>query len=341
MQRLDMVARVMRNWPFDATCLRRSLVAGQRLRRLQPELNVGVAMAVTASHRARVADDRRRPASIRESRPATASCARWASDRVSELEAVRALRVADRFGAAARPTESSHWVRARRPADLVITRRIGPRRFVRASRRRGDQRDGVARRLGLRDSSPGLWRATSRGTPGWECSFSRLGSTRPCSTRSARIVCRLRRIIAAAGLLAFKLQVAGETVLHASAVQFGDSAVAFVGYSGMGKSTMATLCCAEGALLVTDDLLRVDLSGDSARCYRGGGELRLRPNAAGLVDRFAARPESRTTSMSGRPLPLRRVDGRGRSAWRDRRPAAGSGAGRTPRCRSSTRSMRC
>jgi hypothetical protein len=105
----------------------------------------------------------------------------------------------------------------------------------------------------------------------------------------------LAALIAAGSLLAFTLQMGGDTVLHASAVQLGDRAVAFVGYSGMGKSTMATLCCADGGLLICDDVLRVDLSGESARCYRGGGELRLRPNAAGLVDRFAVRPESRKT----------------------------------------------
>lgn len=35
--------RVMRHWPFGDTCLRQALVAGQRLRRLEPTLQVGVA----------------------------------------------------------------------------------------------------------------------------------------------------------------------------------------------------------------------------------------------------------------------------------------------------------
>ena len=35
--------RVMRHWPFGDTCLRQALVSGQRLRRLQPTLHVGVA----------------------------------------------------------------------------------------------------------------------------------------------------------------------------------------------------------------------------------------------------------------------------------------------------------
>ncbi|MGC4154999.1 MAG: lasso peptide biosynthesis B2 protein [Propionicimonas sp.] len=35
--------RVMRHWPFGDTCLRQALVSGQRLRRLDPALHVGVA----------------------------------------------------------------------------------------------------------------------------------------------------------------------------------------------------------------------------------------------------------------------------------------------------------
>lgn len=35
--------RVLRRWPFGDTCLRQALISGQRLRRLRPELHVGVA----------------------------------------------------------------------------------------------------------------------------------------------------------------------------------------------------------------------------------------------------------------------------------------------------------
>lgn len=40
--RLRTVSTVMRRWPVDGTCLRHSLIAGQRLRRLSPELVIGV-----------------------------------------------------------------------------------------------------------------------------------------------------------------------------------------------------------------------------------------------------------------------------------------------------------
>lgn len=36
------VHRVLRHWPFGDTCLRRALVLGQRIRRLAPELVIGV-----------------------------------------------------------------------------------------------------------------------------------------------------------------------------------------------------------------------------------------------------------------------------------------------------------
>jgi hypothetical protein len=36
------VNRVLRHWPFDDTCLRRALVLGQRIRRLDPALLIGV-----------------------------------------------------------------------------------------------------------------------------------------------------------------------------------------------------------------------------------------------------------------------------------------------------------
>lgn len=42
-RRLQATYRVLRHWPFGGTCLRQALVLGQRLRRLDPVLHVGVA----------------------------------------------------------------------------------------------------------------------------------------------------------------------------------------------------------------------------------------------------------------------------------------------------------
>jgi hypothetical protein len=41
-RRWSAVGRVMRHWPFGDTCLRTALVAGHRLRKLNPVLRVGV-----------------------------------------------------------------------------------------------------------------------------------------------------------------------------------------------------------------------------------------------------------------------------------------------------------
>ena len=103
-------------------------------------------------------------------------------------------------------------------------------------------------------------------------------------------------VLVSGSLLAFVLTMRGEAVLHASAVQVGDAALAFVGASGMGKSTMATLLCADGALLVTDDVLRLDTTTTAApTCALGATELRLRQGADQLADRFGNAPRLRTT----------------------------------------------
>ena len=98
------------------------------------------------------------------------------------------------------------------------------------------------------------------------------------------------------------LNLRGEPVLHASAVAVGGDALAFIGASGMGKSTLATLLCSSGASLVTDDVLRLKEEGDEFLCHWGTGELRLRPNAASLADLFPTSNASR--SADGRSTVL-------------------------------------
>src|SRR5690625_3218856 len=110
-------------------------------------------------------------------------------------------------------------------------------------------------------------------------------------------------VFATGTLLSFVLAVRGDPVLHASAVQIEDSALAFVGRSGMGKSTMATLMCAAGADLVTDDVLRLDLSGSGLpTCYLGATELRLRKAAGDLGLRFGSAPRQWITADSRNAL---------------------------------------
>ncbi|MGH3974361.1 MAG: hypothetical protein ACRDS9_13690 [Pseudonocardiaceae bacterium] len=103
-------------------------------------------------------------------------------------------------------------------------------------------------------------------------------------------------VLAANTLIAFRLIMAGHLVLHASAVRARGRSVAFVGASGMGKSTMATLMCAGGATMLTDDLARIDLEGALAMLSPGAVESRLRPAAAPLKDLFSVPGPMRITS---------------------------------------------
>ncbi|MPZ79821.1 MAG: hypothetical protein GEV28_05240 [Actinophytocola sp.] len=114
-------------------------------------------------------------------------------------------------------------------------------------------------------------------------------------------------------LLAVHLMLRHELVLHASAVQVDGRALAFVGSSGMGKSTLAAALCDLGCGLVSDDLLRVDVAPGGMIAYPGGTENRLRPSARDLAD--AAPPSAVRETADGRlalrprtwtdePLPL-------------------------------------
>lgn len=87
-------------------------------------------------------------------------------------------------------------------------------------------------------------------------------------------------------VLSCYLLLQGHLVLHASAVhvdQLG-GAIALLGSSGMGKSTVATMLAADGGRLVSDDVLRLEPRGDDLMCVLGVTETRLRPKARGLAE---------------------------------------------------------
>ena len=115
--------------------------------------------------------------------------------------------------------------------------------------------------------------------------------------------------------VAHALAADGVSALHASAVEVDGSAVAFIGVSGQGKSTIAGLLCASGYRAVADDILRCEVAADSsgagaAYCYRGSTRLRLRPQAAELAPLVAADPHETADERVGvlaQPTPLRRL----------------------------------
>ncbi|MGH3755458.1 MAG: hypothetical protein ACRDRP_22735 [Pseudonocardiaceae bacterium] len=119
--------------------------------------------------------------------------------------------------------------------------------------------------------------------------------------RDQRIPDGLLPILLPGTLLAAYFLIRGELVLHASAVHLDElgGAVAFVGSSGRGKSTLATLLCAAGGRLVTDDVLRVDLFDHATRCRRGTTAARLRRGAWPLLDHHAI---PATATADGRRL---------------------------------------
>jgi hypothetical protein len=100
-------------------------------------------------------------------------------------------------------------------------------------------------------------------------------------------------IVVPGTVTAFLLAMGGHCVLHGSAVEMGGRALAFVGVSGQGKSTMAAMFCAAGAALVTDDVLPLEFGPDGAgpgpvMCRRSGHEIRLREKSRSLADRFGS-----------------------------------------------------
>lgn len=108
-------------------------------------------------------------------------------------------------------------------------------------------------------------------------------------------------ILVCGAVLSFVLYLRGAAVLHGSAVDLGGRAVAFVGSSGMGKSTMATLLCASGGAMITDDVLRVDLD-DAARVRLGATDARLRKGADTLLERFGGEEPATRTSADQRTV---------------------------------------
>lgn len=90
-------------------------------------------------------------------------------------------------------------------------------------------------------------------------------------------------VMTTGNLLSLLLFLRGTPVFHGSAVDVGGAAIAVVGQSGQGKTTTATLLCAEGGAAVTDDVLVIDDPGDGPRVRRGSAGLRLRSGAQALA----------------------------------------------------------
>jgi hypothetical protein len=103
-----------------------------------------------------------------------------------------------------------------------------------------------------------------------------------------------------AGVLPCLLVRRGCRLLHASAVRYEGRTIALAGGTGAGKSMTAAQLCADGAELITDDVLRVEdrPDGQGQWCHRGTARILLHSGDAVLAERFPA--ERRRPCWDGR-----------------------------------------
>jgi len=99
---------------------------------------------------------------------------------------------------------------------------------------------------------------------------------------------------------ALLLSLRGYGVLHGSAVRWEGETVLFAGYSSAGKTTMAALCCAVGAQLVTDDVVPLTSAVDGVVCSGLSRELRLRESAEEIAALFPAPGPPARRTIDGR-----------------------------------------
>jgi hypothetical protein len=89
-----------------------------------------------------------------------------------------------------------------------------------------------------------------------------------------------------------------ELALHASCVAIDGRAVALVGPSGRGKSTLAGALAVRGFTLLTDDICRVLIDAGRVWAVPGSCRLRLWPDAARSLDHA---PDTLPVGRSGHP----------------------------------------
>ena len=124
------------------------------------------------------------------------------------------------------------------------------------------------------------------------------------------------RTILLGTILATVLRQRGFLVLHAACVAKGDQAVAFVGYTGWGKSTTAEYFYQNGYRLLTDDVLalRVDETVEVVPGYPliklrtdAGEALRADFDALPMVHFDSSKRMHRTSTFDPSPVPLARI----------------------------------
>jgi hypothetical protein len=129
---------------------------------------------------------------------------------------------------------------------------------------------------------------------------------------------RVLRLLVLGPGLAMVVRQRGRLLLHASAVAIGESAVAFLGGPGWGKSTVAEAFHAAGHRVVDDDVLAADTDGTVPLAIPGFPRLKLYPDVAAhfgadvarlprLHPRLGKLGRAVIPRFAPAPLPLRRL----------------------------------
>ncbi len=87
------------------------------------------------------------------------------------------------------------------------------------------------------------------------------------------------RVFVLGVLMSILLRQRGLYVLHASGLSKDGRAIAFVGDSGWGKSTLAGYFVKQGYQILNDDVLAVDLSTEPVQVIPGHPQIKFRPEA--------------------------------------------------------------
>jgi hypothetical protein len=110
-------------------------------------------------------------------------------------------------------------------------------------------------------------------------------------------------------VLGLLLRLRGVTCLHASAVAFGEQAVAFVGAAGTGKSTTAAALALRGHAVLSDDVVTLAEGNGSHFVYPAYPYLSLWPESveslygsAEMLPRFSPNYDKRCLSLGKREL---------------------------------------
>jgi hypothetical protein len=119
-------------------------------------------------------------------------------------------------------------------------------------------------------------------------------------------------------IFAVLLRQRGLLVLHASSVVMNGGAIAFMGHSGVGKSTLANAFYQQEYSLVTDDVLAIQVEGSYPIVFPGYPYVRLLPDTAAFLgydfeslnliyNGAAKRNHCLTKSFARVPFPLKRI----------------------------------